>query len=68
MNSDFIIPAGLFLILLLGGCSEPLTTREIGAAVGTVGGAAVGAQSGVLWGTRAWARPSAARRDSVQVR
>ena len=24
------------------GCSEPLTTREKGAAIGTVGGAAVG--------------------------
>ena len=28
--------------LSLAGCSEPLTTREKGALVGTVGGAAVG--------------------------
>ena len=31
----------LFFGLLLG-CSEPLTTREKGAAIGTVGGAAAG--------------------------
>lgn len=33
--------AVLFLGFLLG-CSEPLTTREKGAAIGTVGGAAAG--------------------------
>jgi len=46
MNSDFMFPAVVLLILLLGGCSEPLTTREIGAAVGTVGGAAIGGAVG----------------------
>jgi outer membrane lipoprotein SlyB len=33
--------AFIFIGTLLG-CSEPLTTREKGAAIGTVGGAAVG--------------------------
>jgi outer membrane lipoprotein SlyB len=34
----------IFSVLLLGAasCSEPLTTREKGAVIGTVGGAAVG--------------------------
>ena len=34
--------SALLLCGLLIGCSEPLTTREKGAAIGTVGGAAVG--------------------------
>lgn len=33
---------GTALSLALIGCSEPLTTREKGAMIGTVGGAAVG--------------------------
>jgi len=34
-------PVVIYFGVLLG-CSEPLTTREKGAAIGTVGGAAVG--------------------------
>lgn len=41
MTSQSLILVGLFLIVNLG-CSEPLTTREKGAAIGTLGGAAVG--------------------------
>ena len=33
---------GAVVAFALIGCSEPLTTREKGAAIGTVGGAAVG--------------------------
>ena len=38
---SFRILVGLVLAVNLG-CSEPLTTREKGAAIGTLGGAAVG--------------------------
>jgi outer membrane lipoprotein SlyB len=34
--------AGAIIMFGLIGCSEPLTTREKGAVIGTVGGAAVG--------------------------
>lgn len=37
-----IVTGSVLLALALLGCSEPLTTREAGAAVGTVGGAVVG--------------------------
>jgi len=40
---SFVITFGMVsLMLALSGCSEPLTTREKGAAIGTVGGAAAG--------------------------
>ena len=35
------------LALTVVSCSEPLTTRETGAAIGTVGGAAVGGALGL---------------------
>lgn len=38
------------LALTVVSCSEPLTTRETGAAIGTVGGAAVGGVVGVAVG------------------
>lgn len=42
------VTAGLFLAgtLLIGGCSEPLSTREKAAGVGALGGAAVGGAIG----------------------
>ena len=40
----------LLLTLCLLGCSEPLTTREKGAAIGTVGGAGLGAIIGSATG------------------
>jgi len=47
-------PMSLGLIVALLGltvsCSEPLTTRETGAAIGTVGGAAVGGVVGAAVG------------------
>jgi len=39
--SALILPFALIVFGVIG-CSEPLTTREKGAVVGTVGGAAVG--------------------------
>jgi len=40
---SFVISFGMVaLTLALLGCSEPLTTREKGAAIGTLGGAAAG--------------------------
>ena len=41
MKSRSLIPVGLLLAGIFA-CSEPLTTREKGAAIGTVGGAAIG--------------------------
>lgn len=38
----YVRAAALLFFGLLLGCSEPLTTREKGAAIGTVGGATVG--------------------------
>jgi outer membrane lipoprotein SlyB len=37
-----IVPGAVLLTLAFRGCSEPLTTREAGAVIGTVGGAAAG--------------------------
>jgi outer membrane lipoprotein SlyB len=42
MKYQFFGIAGVLLFGVIVGCSEPLTTREKGAAIGTVGGAAVG--------------------------
>jgi outer membrane lipoprotein SlyB len=42
MKSPFLGIAAVVLFGVILGCSEPLTTREKGAAIGTVGGAAVG--------------------------
>jgi uncharacterized protein YcfJ len=42
--------SGIILAVLLIGCSEPLTTREKGAVVGTVGGAGLGAIIGSATG------------------
>lgn len=39
MKISILVAAVVFAVI---GCSEPLTTREKGAIVGTVGGAAVG--------------------------
>jgi outer membrane lipoprotein SlyB len=39
------------LAVMFLGCSEPLTTREKGAAIGTVGGAGVGAIIGSVTGS-----------------
>ena len=39
MKKSILVAAVVFAVT---GCSEPLTTREKGAIVGTVGGAAVG--------------------------
>jgi outer membrane lipoprotein SlyB len=40
----------ILLIMFFSGCSEPLTTREKGAAIGTVGGAGLGAIIGSATG------------------
>lgn len=42
MKCRYLQVAGILLMGAVLGCSEPLTTREKGAAIGTVGGAAVG--------------------------
>lgn len=44
--------ASALVLIVFGaiGCSEPLTTRETGAIVGTVGGAAVGGAVGAAVG------------------
>jgi outer membrane protein with glycine zipper len=42
-----VVLAGAFLI---GGCSEPLSTREKAAGIGALGGAAVGAGVGAAVG------------------
>ena len=44
-----IVPAIMFAVLFFG-CSEPLTTREKGAVIGTVGGAGLGAIIGAAAG------------------
>jgi len=44
-------PIGAILLTMcFSGCSEPLTTREKGAAIGTVGGAGLGAIIGSATG------------------
>ena len=42
--------AMLVLVMLLTGCSTPLTTREEGAGIGTLGGAAAGGIIGSVVG------------------
>jgi outer membrane lipoprotein SlyB len=42
MKSHIIKNAWIVIVLGILGCAEPLTTRETGAVIGTVGGAAVG--------------------------
>jgi uncharacterized protein YcfJ len=42
--------AAIIVAVLIFGCSEPLTTREKGAAIGTVGGAGLGAIIGSATG------------------
>jgi outer membrane lipoprotein SlyB len=42
MKSIGLGTAGVLLTMMVMGCSEPLTTRETGAVIGTVGGAAAG--------------------------
>ena len=49
MKKSVGLPA-LLLILSFIGCSEPLTTREKGAAIGTFGGAGLGAIIGSATG------------------
>jgi uncharacterized protein YcfJ len=50
MKKNIATVAVLILGVLLIGCSEPLTTREKGAAIGTVGGAGLGAIIGSATG------------------
>jgi len=50
MKKTMSTVSGIVLAVLLIGCSEPLTTREKGAAIGTVGGAGVGAIIGSATG------------------
>jgi uncharacterized protein YcfJ len=50
MKKNIATVAVLILAVLLIGCSEPLTTREKGAAIGTVGGAGLGAIIGSATG------------------
>ena len=42
MNKGLAGIGGIIILFSFIGCSEPLTTREKGAVIGTVGGAAVG--------------------------
>lgn len=42
MKSQRMYATGILIFFVLLGCSEPLTTREKGAAIGTLGGAAAG--------------------------
>jgi outer membrane lipoprotein SlyB len=48
MKSAVIVTRGVLLTRAFLGCSEPLTTRETGPVIGTVGGAAAG---GILGST-----------------
>jgi outer membrane lipoprotein SlyB len=50
MKKNRSVLSALLLSLFLLGCSEPLTTREKGAAIGTVGGAGLGAIIGSATG------------------
>jgi uncharacterized protein YcfJ len=50
MKKNIATVTVLILAVLLIGCSEPLTTREKGAAIGTVGGAGLGAIIGSATG------------------
>ena len=51
MKKTMALVSGIFLAGLLLGCSEPLTTREKGAAIGTFSGAGVGAIIGSVTGS-----------------
>ncbi len=42
MNLRILAISGVLIVAAVGGCSEPLTTRETGAVIGGVGGAAAG--------------------------
>ena len=42
MKTKLFAPAAVLLLTGIVGCSEPLSTRETGAAIGAVGGAAAG--------------------------
>jgi uncharacterized protein YcfJ len=50
MKKRTITVAAMFLTMVSIGCSEPLTTREKGAAIGTVSGAGLGAIIGSATG------------------
>src|SRR3990172_4052324 len=47
MKTKLFAPAAVLLLTGIVGCSEPLSTRETGAAIGAVGGAAVGGALGL---------------------
>ena len=51
LNLRNVGPAALLAgAILIGGCSEPLSTREKAAGIGALGGAAVGAGVGAAVG------------------
>jgi uncharacterized protein YcfJ len=50
MKKTISTVAGIMVAVLFLGCSEPLTTREKGAAIGTLGGAGLGAIIGSATG------------------
>lgn len=52
VHMKYVRPVAMaaLLVLSLAGCSEPLTTREKGAALGTFGGAGLGAIIGSATG------------------
>jgi outer membrane lipoprotein SlyB len=50
MKKTIATIAALMLAVFFLGCSEPLTTREKGAAIGTLGGAGLGAIIGSATG------------------
>ncbi|HEU4345363.1 MAG TPA: glycine zipper domain-containing protein [Candidatus Binatia bacterium] len=50
MKKTAMTVAAIFLTMFFLGCSEPLTTREKGAVIGTVGGAGLGAIIGSATG------------------
>jgi uncharacterized protein YcfJ len=50
MKSFVNLALAISAVVFLVGCSEPLTTREKGAAVGTLGGAGLGAIIGSATG------------------
>jgi hypothetical protein len=50
MNKPVVTVAAILVALFILGCSEPLTTREKGAAIGTFTGAGLGAIIGSATG------------------
>lgn len=50
MNKIYRRLGAIFLVFAITGCSEPLTTREKGAAIGTFSGAALGGIIGAATG------------------